>query len=116
MGRLKAAFPDMPSHLMQSGASASRPPQSPTRPLEECATSLAWQTFKRAHKGTVVKSIWEHQDGRKTFICNWDPTFQEEELSNRIYACEHTWLIINSFHLLLLKKYCKVWQGVGRGC
>lgn len=48
----------MPSHLLQSGASASRFPQSPARPPEECAASLAWQTFKGAHKGAVMKTLW----------------------------------------------------------
>lgn len=57
-GQIKSSVSDMLSHLLQSGASASRFPQSRARPPEECAASLAWQTFKGAHKGTVMKTLW----------------------------------------------------------
>lgn len=103
-GQIKSSVSDKPSCLLQSGASASRFPQSPARPPpEECAASLAWQTFKGAHKGPVMKTLWKQE----SFICNQDCTFQEQELGDRMHACEHTRLIINSCHLLLLKKYCR---------
>lgn len=50
MGRLRAAFPTCPPTSGKVGPAASRLPQSPARPPEECAASLAWQTFKEPTK------------------------------------------------------------------
>lgn len=116
-GQIKSSISDRPSHLLQSGASARRFPQSPARPPEECAASLAWQTFKGAHKGAVMKTLWSMglggvEDGRVSFATG-SAHFQKGSSGDRMPACEHTWLIINSFHLLLLKKYCRGWGGGG---
>lgn len=116
-GQIKSSVSDMPSHLLQSGASASRFPQSPARPPEECAASLAWQTFKGAHKGAVMRTLWSTggKDGSISFATG-TAHFKNGSSGDRMHACERTWLIINSFHLLLLKKHCTGGRGgVGDG-
>lgn len=50
------------------------------------------------------------EDGRVSFATG-SAHSQKESSGDRMPACEHTWLIINSFHLLLLKKYCRGWGG-----